>query len=433
MLSDSQVAFWYKAGRLAGLVRPRWRRPSPLAAPQAEAPPGISLVIPSRNGRELLAAQFPGIVRELASLAHEILVVDNGSTDATEAWLHSAWPAAQVDVSPAPLSFAAAVNRGIRRARYSHICLLNNDMLLEPGFFAALWQAFERVPGLFCATAQIRFPPGVRREETGKAVMRYDSAVDFPVRCDEPLPGEDLTYVLYGSGGCSLYHAAMLRQLGGMDEAYAPVYVEDLDIGYRGWQRGWPSVYVAGAVLEHRHRATSSRYFTEEQLEEILEVNYLRFLARAIFSPSVFRRLWKQALVRLLLRAGRGAAPRNALRKAAGIALRGGPSLRPRDSEEMLLALTDGSLAVFPGRAPGAKPRRLIAAALTAVRPSADCDQIVVTWVDKLAPPPPEVLAEAVEVVVVQGHEDSPSFRAARRQTAEKWMGQGTDAEARRR
>ena len=90
----------------------------------------------------------------------------------------------------------------------------------------------------------------MRREETGKAVMRYDSAVDFPVRCDEPLPGEDLTYVLYGSGGCSLYDAAMLRQLGGMDEAYAPVYVEDLDIGYRGWQRGWPSVYVAGAVLD---------------------------------------------------------------------------------------------------------------------------------------------------------------------------------------
>ena len=130
LLSDSQVAFWYKAGRLAGLVRPRWRRPRPLPALPAEAPPGISLVIPSRNGRELLAAQFPGIVRELAPLAHEILVVDNGSTDGTEAWLHSAWPAVQVDVSPAPLSFAAAVNRGIRRARYSHICLLNNESTL---------------------------------------------------------------------------------------------------------------------------------------------------------------------------------------------------------------------------------------------------------------------------------------------------------------
>ena len=161
-----------------------------------------------------------------------------------------------------PLSFAAAVNRGIARARYSHICLLNNDMLLEPGFFAALVRAFDRVPGLFCATAQIRFPAGVRREETGKAVMAQAIPTISPSAATSPSPGEDLTWVLYGSGGCSLYDAAMLRALGGMDEAYAPAYVEDLDVGYRAWQRGWPTVFVAGAVVEHRHRATTSRYYT---------------------------------------------------------------------------------------------------------------------------------------------------------------------------
>ena len=53
------------------------------------------------------------------------------------------------------------------------------------------------------------------------------------------------------------------RALGNVDEIYEPAYVEDLDLGYRAWQRGWPSVYVAGAVVEHRHRATTSRYYTE--------------------------------------------------------------------------------------------------------------------------------------------------------------------------
>jgi len=425
------------AARLAGWVRPRGafgsRRPAPLPMSPVGSPDagalhaGISVVIPSRNGRELLAAQFPGIVRELAALAHEIVVVDNGSEDGTEAWLRATWPATRVEVSAGALSFAAAVNRGIARARFSHVCLLNNDMLLEPGFFAALAQAFERVPDLFCATAQILFPPGVRREETGKAVMRQQGPADFPIWCDVPLPGEDLSYVLYGSGGCSLYSAAMLRQLGGIDEAYAPVYVEDLDIGYRAWQRGWPSVYVAGAVLEHRHRATSSRYFTEEQLEEILEVNYLRFLARAVRSRAVFGRLWKQALIRLRLRAGRGPAPRNVLRQAAGIALRGGPALRgcpalgARDSEEMLLALTNGSVAVFPGRAPAGKPRELVTAPLSALPPPGDGDAVLVTWVDKLAPPPLEALERFIEIVMVEGAENYLSFRAAREQTARKW------------
>ena len=88
--------------------------------------------------------------------------------------------------------------------------------------------------------------------------------------------------MLYGSGGCSLYDAAKLRALGNVDEVYEPAYVEDLDLGYRAWQRGWPSVYVAGAVVEHRHRATTSRYYTEAQLARILEINYLRFVARAV-------------------------------------------------------------------------------------------------------------------------------------------------------
>jgi len=105
--------------------------------------------------------------------------------------------------------------------------------------------------------------------------------------------------VLYGSGGCSLYDAARLHALGGVDQAYEPAYVEDLDLGYRAWQRGWPSVYVAGAVVEHRHRATTSRYYTEAQLERILEVNYLKFLVRAVANPKLFRKLWRQATRRL--------------------------------------------------------------------------------------------------------------------------------------
>jgi GT2 family glycosyltransferase len=259
-----QVALGRAAARAAGALRPRWRPESP--GDTGSQPAGISVVIPSRTGRDLLAAQLPGILRDLDGLASEILVVDNGSTDGSGAWLKNAFPEVRVDLSTNALSFARAVNRGIRLARYSHICLLNNDMILEPGFFGALLRAFEAVPDLFCATAQIRFPEGVRREETGKAVMAQDRPEDFPLRCDEPVPGEDLTWVLYGSGGCSLYDAGRLAALGNIDESYEPAYVEDLDIGYRAWQRGWPSVYVAGALVEHRHRATTSRYYSEEQL-----------------------------------------------------------------------------------------------------------------------------------------------------------------------
>jgi GT2 family glycosyltransferase len=344
-------------------------------------------VIPSRNGKDLLACQLPGLVRDLPPTA-EVIVVDNGSDDGTAQWLREQWPAIAVEVSPDPLGFARAVNRGIARARYARICLLNNDMLLEPGFFAALAAAFAQTPELFCATAQIRFPPGARREETGKAVMRQESPLDFPIRCDEPLPGEDGTWVLYGSGGCSLYDAEKLRALGGVDEVYDPAYVEDLDLGYRAWLHGWPSVYVAGAVVEHRHRATTSRYYSEDELADLLEVNYLKFLARAVESGKVFRKLWAPNLQRL--RESRKPKP---LKAAARIAWRGHRRTWSPEGEEKLLALTDGSVACFPGSGTAAP---LVVAA--------DC----------LAPPSAELLARHRQVVVVRGSAQSAAFGAAR-------------------
>src|SRR5262249_36559800 len=161
--------------------------------------------------------------------------------DGTADFLQRDYPDVALEQSRGPLAFARAVNLGIRRSRYSHVCLLNNDMSIGDNFFESLLTAFERVPDLFCATAQIFFPAGARREETGKAVMPFPAdrkPEDFPVRCDLPWPGEDLSYVLYGSGGCSLFDSAKLAVLGGLDEIYDPAYVEDLDLGFRGWTEG---------------------------------------------------------------------------------------------------------------------------------------------------------------------------------------------------
>lgn len=365
------------------------RNPAP---PSVRQPSGITVVIPSRNGKDLLATALPGVERELAGIPSEIIIVDNGSSDGSAA----SFPQAVFEVSAEPLSFARAVNRGIRRARYSHVCLLNNDMIVEPGFFRALLDAFDRVPDLFCATAHIFFPPGVRREETGKAVMARDSPTDFPVRCDIPMPGEDLSYVIYGSGGCSLYDAAKLRALGGVQEIYQPVYVEDLDLGFRAWARGWPTVFVREARVEHRHRATASRYYTEEQLSAILEVNYLRFLLSAVGSPALFGRLWREAIERLEL-----LSATEALRFACGA-----PLLTPRPiaatlPEEEFLALTRGDVAVFPGWARSGKP--------------------IIRSVTNLETPPPELLETSVEVVLVKDVENSLAFQAAVCLTARKW------------
>jgi GT2 family glycosyltransferase/glycosyltransferase involved in cell wall biosynthesis len=426
--------------------------------PENPLPPGVTVVIPSRNGRELLARLLPGL---MAQHPEEVIVVDNGSGDGTAEWLAAGeWGAAvSVIQSAQPLSFARAVNRGIAAARFSHVLMLNNDMVVEPGFLSALRAPFETVPGLFCSTAQIFFPAGVRRQETGKAVMPPEPKPDeFPVTCRDPIIGEDHTYVMYGSGGCSLFDTRKLRQLGGLLETYEPAYVEDLDLGFRGWQRGWATVFAAGARVEHRHRSTTSRYYSEEMLARVLEVNLLKFIAGTVTSPAVFKRLWRQTLHRLNLRAATQKGDPAAL-EAITLAARSGLEwIRPAPAgcgdEDLIAAIGSGELAVFPGQARRRpdKPAVLIASPYLPFplthggavrmynllrRAARDFDLVLVCFVDELAAPPPEVLELCVELVEVRRsgrHDraltarpdtveefDTLPFRAALRQTMHKW------------
>jgi GT2 family glycosyltransferase/glycosyltransferase involved in cell wall biosynthesis len=416
--------------------------PAPLAEPVSSLPAGITVVIPSRNGRELLERLLASL---LPQAPEQIIVVDNGSSDGSAEWLVR--QSIEVEASNAPLSFGAAVNRGIARARFSHTCLLNNDMVLEPGFFAELRKPFGNNPNLFAATAQIFFPETARREETGKAMYHANKSGQFPVWCETPIEGEDGTWVLYGSGGCTLYDTAKLRALGGFGEQYTPAYVEDLDIGWRAWRRGWPTVFAANARLLHLHRSTTSRYFTKQDLDDALERNYIQFAA-----ASNSARLWSEALARLNLLTARQ-EPVQSAEKALFQAWRQ-PWIQPMAAagSDAPLELCGGAVAVFPATAPQGRPRILVAAPYLpfplshggAVRmfnlmreAAKEFDQILLVFVDQLAPPAAELKQICTEIILVsrQGthllptsprpdaveEHDRPEFRAALAAALAKW------------
>ena len=448
--------------KLAGLMAAGLKAAVPPRAPMPHSsqarPRGISVVIPSRNGRELLADLLPKVVGQIERMSGEVIVVDNGSDDQTDDFLRRWYHNVELVQSGTPLSFACAVNAGIRKSRYSYVCLLNNDMAIVEGFFDALLAAFDKVPDLFCATAQIFFPQGVRREETGKAVMPLASdrkPTDFPVRCEIPFPGEDLSYVLYGSGGCSLFEAGKLFALGGLDEVYEPAYVEDLDLGFRAWQKGWPSVFVAAAQVVHKHRATTSRYYPREFLDRTLELNYLRFLARAVDDPRVFRHLWREAVRRLNL-ASVSQTPSPAAVGALAEAWRAPFWWRRREAAVLddghILAIGSGAGSIVPGCPPRHRPVVAIATPYLPFplahggavrmynlmrRAAHDFDQVLVSFAGEERDVPAELREICCEIVLVKRSGshllpstdrpdvveefDSPAFHAALRQTIRKW------------
>ena len=128
----------------------------------------VSVVIPTWNGREHLECNLPYLVAALAgNPEHEILVVDNGSTDGTLEILSRRFPKVRVLALETNLGFGGGSNAGFRAARHDIVVLLNNDMRVEADFLAPMLEGF-RDPRVFAVSSQIFFTdPAKRREETG--------------------------------------------------------------------------------------------------------------------------------------------------------------------------------------------------------------------------------------------------------------------------
>lgn len=257
--------------------------------------PEASIVIPSWNGRELLAECLPALEKALGSGgSHEIIVVDNGSDDGSEAYLKENFPRVRVVSSKRNLGFGGAANLGIKAAQKDIVVLLNNDMVVDEDFLHPLLNMFSGDPKLFAASARIFFQDrGKTRQETGKtgACLRHGAIYPYHVHEDgQPAP------IAYAGGGSSAYDRKKLLELGGFDELYQPFYVEDLDLSFRAWRRGWKVMYNPESVVCHKHRGTIGVRFSQAYIEGIIRRNETLFVWKNILSArellSHFAWLW---------------------------------------------------------------------------------------------------------------------------------------------
>src|ERR1039457_2164421 len=236
-----------------------------------------TVVIPNWNGKDLLAKYIPSVRTALAgNPANQILVVDNGSTDGSADFLRDTFPDVTVLALPQNLGFGGGSNAGFRAAKNDIVVLLNSDMRVAPDFLAPLLEGF-RDPEVFAVSCQIFFTdPNRLREETGLTQGWWqDGGLRVRHRIDAGI--DDLFPCFYGGGGSCAFDRAKFLELGGFDALLEPFYLEDTDLGYMAWKRGWKVLYQARSVVFHEHRGTIGKKFTEEQIQAVLKKNYVLF------------------------------------------------------------------------------------------------------------------------------------------------------------
>jgi O-antigen biosynthesis protein len=259
---------WWK---LAGRSRPATE------APASDPPRAASVVIPNWNGPGLLEKYLPSVVEALAgNPENEIVVVDNGSADGSAEYVRAAFPQVKLVALAENLGFGGGSNAGFRAARNRIVILLNSDMRVDPGFLAPLLEGF-RDPLVFAVSCQIFFgDPSRVREETGLTQGWWqDGGLRVRHRIDPEV--DDLFPCFYGGGGSCAFDRAKFLELGGFDPLLAPFYLEDNDLGYLAWKRGWKVLYQPRSVVWHEHRGTIGRRFREDQIQAVLKKNFLLF------------------------------------------------------------------------------------------------------------------------------------------------------------
>ncbi len=265
---------------------------------------GVSIVIPSWNGLELLKRFLPSVIA--AAINHsekfnaptEIVIVDDGSVDETVEWLagqgfveetkgrvgagvnmagqiidsegdasvnQRSMPGLRLLRNETNRGFGPTCNRGFEAARYPLVFLLNNDVdvdqdsiaplvenFADASVFAAHCRVFDLEAGHECGTAKLGgFSRGfirVHRSYVCVAENTGEKAAELEERPQR--------YSIFASGGSAMFDRGKFLEMGGFDPLLAPIYWEDVDISYRAWKRGLSVLYEPRSVVRHRVSST---------------------------------------------------------------------------------------------------------------------------------------------------------------------------------
>jgi len=222
--------------------------------------PRLAIVIVSFNARADLERCLDSLRTAPPSTPHEIVVVDNASTDAS-ADVARGRPGIRVIEMGRNAGFAAANNAGIRTSSGELVLLLNSDTIVPAGAIDRLVDRLLADPAVGVAGPRIvdgdgrverSFGPMISplNEARQKAIGRlYDAGVGAVVRHVEATTRRE-QFVDWVSGACLLVRRAVAQDVGLLDERFF-LYTEDVDFCHAVRARGYRVLFTPAAEIVH--------------------------------------------------------------------------------------------------------------------------------------------------------------------------------------
>lgn len=221
---------------------------------EPDARPRVAAVMLTMNQRDKTLRALASVRADDPALP--VLVWDNGSTDGTVEAVAAAFPGVRTHHHPENLGVASGRNAAARLASSlfepTHLLFLDNDLVLTPGFVAALLAPFQDDSvGQTQAKLLYLHDPKRINDGGGCRIVFWLGRTD-PVGFREIDRGQcDAVAPCVSCGGAMMVRADLFDRLGGFDPLFDPFGPEDIDFSLRLQAAGYRALYIPGALAYH--------------------------------------------------------------------------------------------------------------------------------------------------------------------------------------
>jgi GT2 family glycosyltransferase len=274
----------------------------------------VSVVIPNWNGIKHLPTCLDSL-HEQTYPKVEVIVVDNASTDGSQALVQNQYNRVWLVSLPENRGFTGACNAGVETANGEFVILLNNDTEVDKHWIEEVVAAFERHPQAgMIASKMLLFDQRDTLHTAGDFYRVDGMPGNRGVWQPDGDPYNVEMPVFSACGGSAAYRREMLDQIGLLDDDFF-FSCEDVDLGWRAQLAGWQCIYAPKAVVYHHLAATGGDVTASFYNGR----NYLWLIAKNYPTPLLRKYGWQIIRTQLRLaweaiKAWRGEAARARLR-----------------------------------------------------------------------------------------------------------------------
>jgi O-antigen biosynthesis protein len=217
----------------------------------------VSVVTVTFNGERFLEEFFSSLLAtDQRGLELEIVMVDNGSTDGSVAWVRDNYPQIKV-LENDENNYARALNLGIASSNGEYVAVTNNDATVHPNWLQGFLQVFQMDKKIGAVQSKIFFSGNNKINSVGVEEIEHFYFRDIGFDDDDSVRYSQPKEREYVTGGSVMFRRECLENVGDWDEEFI-MFMEDVDYSARCRKSGWRLFYAPHSILYHHYHGSSS-------------------------------------------------------------------------------------------------------------------------------------------------------------------------------